>query len=164
LNNSRDATSIQPALKLERLDPERVDWQEIERFPDRNVFQTPEWPAFTAKTQQAEPVLASVKERGETVGVLTGLIVRRYGVRILGSPFQGWMTGYQGFNLRQRLSRRAVVQALLPFTFETLRCMHLEIRDRQLTADEVDGLGFERSDKTIFEVDLRSPETRSSPT
>jgi CelD/BcsL family acetyltransferase involved in cellulose biosynthesis len=145
-------------LRLERLDLERVDWEEIDRFPDRNVFQTPEWLAFTAKTQQAAPVVAAVRQNGATVGYFTGLIVRRYGVRILGSPFQGWTTAYLGFNLADGVSRRAAVEALLPFAFQALHCMHLELRDRQVTADDVAGLGFEYSAKTIFEVDLRPSE------
>ncbi|HMJ00418.1 MAG TPA: GNAT family N-acetyltransferase [Gaiellaceae bacterium] len=145
-------------LKLERLDLKRIDWQELDSFPDRNVYQTREWLEFVGKTQNADPVLAAVKRSGETVGFFTGLVVRRYGIRILGSPFRGWTTAYMGFNLRDGVSRRAAAEALVPFAFGSLRCMHLELRDRQLTIDEVEGLGFTHSAKTIFEVDLRPPE------
>jgi hypothetical protein len=99
-----------------------------------------------------------VKRGTETVGFFTGLVVRRYGLRILGSPFQGWTTNYMGFNLRQGVSRRAAVEALLPFAFGPLQCVHLELRDRQLALEDLAGLGFSHSPKTIFDVDLRPSE------
>ena len=152
-----DARSDAP-LSLERLDPDHFDWQELDRYADRNVHQTREWLAFLEQTQDAEPVLAAVKQDGETVGYFTGAVVRRYGVRILGSPFRGWTTAYMGFNLREGVSRRAAVQALPSFAFGQLGCMHIELRDRLLTVDEVEGLPFDHAEKTIFEIDLRRPE------
>lgn len=89
---------------------------------------------------------------------MTGVIVTRYRIRILGSSFRGWTTGYLGFNLREGVSRRSAVEALLPFVFRNLRCMHLELRDRQLTLEDVGGPGFAFSPKTSFVVDLRPPE------
>jgi CelD/BcsL family acetyltransferase involved in cellulose biosynthesis len=145
-------------MELEQLDQARVDWEELDAYADRNVFQTREWLAFIEKTQQAQPVIAAVRQEGTTVGVFTGLVIRRYGIRILGSPFRGWTTGYLGFNLRDGAPRRAAVEALLPFAFRSLRCMHLELRDRDLSLEDVHGLGFDYSAKTIFEVDLRQPE------
>jgi Acetyltransferase (GNAT) domain len=149
-----------PALRLERLEQSRVDWEELDSYADRNVFQTREWLDFIRKTQQAEPVIAAVRREGEALGFFTGLVIRRYGIRILGSPFRGWTTAYLGFNLRQGVARRDAVEALPPFAFRTLGCVHLELRDRQLTIDDVAGLGFDWSPrwKTTFEVSLREPE------
>jgi CelD/BcsL family acetyltransferase involved in cellulose biosynthesis len=145
-------------LKLEQLDHARVDWEELDAYADRNVFQTREWLAFVERAQRAKPVIAALQQEGKTVGFFTGLVIRRYGIRILGSPFRGWTTGYLGFNLQEGVSRRAAVQALLPFAFRSLRCMHIELRDRDLTLEDVHGLGFAYSAKTIFEVDLRKRE------
>jgi CelD/BcsL family acetyltransferase involved in cellulose biosynthesis len=145
-------------LSLERVDLDRVDWKDLDSYPDRNVHQTREWLEFLESTQHAEPVVAAIKQDGETVGFFTGAVVRRYGVRILGSPFRGWTTAYMGFNLRESVSRRAAVEALAPFAFGPLRCMHIELRDRLLGTDDLDGLAFACNPKTIFEVDLRRPE------
>ncbi len=151
-------------LKLERLDPSRVDWDELDAYADRTVFQTREWLAFIEKTQNAKPVIAALSQEGERVGFFTGLLIRRYGVRILGSPLRGWTTSYLGFNLADGVSRRAAVEALLPFAFGSLGCLHVELRDRDLSLDDVHGLGVDYAlgadftGKTIFEVDLRPPE------
>jgi CelD/BcsL family acetyltransferase involved in cellulose biosynthesis len=143
------------ALALRQLDYSRVAWEELDSYTDRNVFQTREWFSFVEKTQRAQPVVAALTHEGEKVGFFTGLIVRRYGVRILGSPLRGWTTGYLGFNLRPGISRRAAVEALPSFAFGALRCLHVELRDRSLSLGESEGLGWENSPKTIFEVDLR---------
>jgi hypothetical protein len=146
------------AIRLERLDPSACDWQAMDAFGDRQVFQTRAWTAFLADAHDAEPVVAAVREGERTVGYFTGLMVRRFGVRILGSPFPGWHTGYLGFNLEPGVSRRDAVEALLPFAWKALGCRHLELRDRQLTLDEVAGLGFAHTPRVTLEVDLSRDE------
>ena len=73
----------------------------MDAFADRVVFQTREWLEFLARTQRAQPVVATVMDDGEHVGYFTGLIIRRMGLRILGSPFPGWTTESMGFNLER---------------------------------------------------------------
>src|SRR5438270_7070866 len=121
-------------LKFERLDLKSLNWDEtIGKFPDRTIFQTPAWLTFVAGTQNAEPIVAALKDGSWTVGYFTGLIVRKCGLRILGSPFPGWTTEYMGFNLSGRVSRRAAVEALSHFAFGDLKCVHLECMDPHLT-------------------------------
>jgi len=81
---------------------------------------------------------------GERVGYFSGLVVRRFGVRILGSPFPGWTTESMGFNLAEGVSRRDAAAALVRFAWGPLRCAHLELKDRRLQAADLDGLGFAR--------------------
>jgi hypothetical protein len=53
-----------------------------------------EWLEFLACAQGAEPVVARVVEPCEDeAGFFVGAMVRRFGVRILGSPSPGWTTG-----------------------------------------------------------------------
>jgi hypothetical protein len=145
-------------MRLERLRPDADEWAQIDGRSDRNVFQTREWVSFVATTQGAEPVLAAVKEDGATVGYFTGLLVRRFGIPILGSPLPGWTTQYMGFVLDDGVSRRRAAEALLSFAFDELGCMHLELRDPTIQLDTVSGLGFEYTPKTSLEVDLRQRE------
>jgi CelD/BcsL family acetyltransferase involved in cellulose biosynthesis len=143
------------SLRLERLDFTRVDWDELDALPDRTVFQTREWLAFVAETQRAEPVVAAVKDGGDTIGFFTGLVVRRFGIRILGSPMRGWTTNYLGFNLPAEVPRHEAVAAMLRFAVQGLGCAHVELRAREL-ADAAGGVpGVLTHPKTIFEVDLR---------
>jgi hypothetical protein len=151
------ATDRRP-LTLERVGLESCDWERMDAFPDRVIFQTREWLEFVARTQRAEPVIASVLRDGEVVGYFTGLIVRRFGVRILGSPFPGWTTDSMGFNLADGVSRRDAAAALVRFAWGALRCAHLELKDRRLQSADVEGLGFESDAKLTYEVDLADDE------
>jgi CelD/BcsL family acetyltransferase involved in cellulose biosynthesis len=138
------------------MDPSEIDWSQVDALDDRNVFQTLEWLQFIEAIQGAEPLLAQVHERMRTVAYFTGFVTRRFGIRILGSPFQGWGTGYIGFNRMEPVAGRELVEALVEFAFGRLGCLHLEFRDRSFTAADVDGLGFTVQPKKTFELDLRA--------
>jgi hypothetical protein len=141
-------------LKLERIELSGCDWALMDAFDDRCVFQSREWVMYLADVAAGEPVVAAVKDGARTVGYFTGLLTRRFGVRILGSPFPGWGTDYMGFNLEPGVARRAAVEALLPFAWRELNCHHLELRDRGLGTEDLRGLPFALAAKRSFEVDI----------
>ena len=145
-------------MRLERLDLEAVDWDRLDGFEDRLVYQTREWLEFVARTQDAEPVVAAVLDGSVTVGYFTGLVVRRFGIGILGSPMPGWTTADMGFNLEPGISSSAATEALLEFAFDRLDCGHLELRGPHLPASDVERLGFEATPWHGVEVDLRGTE------
>ena len=142
-------------LYLEPIATGLTHWEEqARRFPDRTIFQTAAWMSFLQKTQGATPVVAWVRDGAEIVGCFTGLIVRKFGVRILGSPFPGWTTSYMGLSVLPGISRRAAVKALIEFAFENLHCIHFELMDRHLVVADLNGLGFEHRIVTGFEINL----------
>jgi hypothetical protein len=143
-------------VRLERIAVPDADWELMDAFPDRVLFQTREWLQFVARTQRAEPVLAAVLAGHEHVGYFTGLVVRRYGLPILGSPFPGWTTDYMGFNLAPGADRGAAAAALPRFAFGPLGCLHLEVKDRRLREHDLSGLGFTSTPTMTYEVDLES--------
>ncbi len=140
---------------VERIDV-RVDGSTVS--PDvhqrHTIFQTPAWLAFLSKTQHGELVVAALKEDRRTIGYFTGLIVQKFGLRILGSPFPGWSTDYMGFALSGRADRRQAVRALIEFAFKKLGCVHLEMMDRNLAVRDLDGLGVQHRVYRGFEIDL----------
>lgn len=145
-------------LRLERIPLEEADWQTLDAYPDRTIHQTLPWLRFLQQTQQGEPVVALLREGEEIVGCFTGMVIRKLGLRILGSPFPGWTTSYMGFNLRGGICRREALSALIPFAFEQLRCVHLEVMDRRLTPDEGLLLGLSYSPFRGYEIDLTCSE------
>jgi hypothetical protein len=142
-------------VSFTRLDIESRGWQEeIARYPEHTIFQTPAWLSFVAETQKAEPVVAALTTGNGVAGYFTGLIVRKAGFAILGSPFPGWTTSYMGLCLSPDVPRRLAVQELTRFAFTDLRCIHLELMDRNLTVATLDGLGFDHRPLSTFEIDL----------
>lgn len=148
-------------LTLQKLDLPLSDWEAIlSGFEDRTLFQTSSWLAFVKSTQKAEPVFASLQDGTRTVGYFCGLIARRFGLNILGSPLPGWTTSYMGMNVAQGVSRRVGLEAVFRFAFEELNCVHVEIMDRNISLDDVKDLGMELRTFKGFEIDLAVSECR----
>lgn len=145
-------------LSLERVEVGEVDWAALDAFADRTVFQTREWLDFLVASQDGEPVVARIRDGPETVGWFTGMVVKRYGMRILGSPFQGWTSGPMGFNLVDGASRVDAFDALQRLAFKQLGCVHVELLDRRIGFDDAAGLSVGASDQHTFEIDLRRDE------
>jgi hypothetical protein len=147
--------------QFRRLQDHEVPWSELDAFDDRVVFQTREWLAFVAESQRGEPVVAEISDGGSVAGYFSGVMVRKFGLRILGSSFPGWTTPYIGFNLRRPYARAEVLPALRQWAFGELRCVHMEVSDLAFEADDaraakLDGTAYEsyRSDLTRSEDEL----------
>jgi CelD/BcsL family acetyltransferase involved in cellulose biosynthesis len=145
-------------LELERVDLADVDWARLDAFSDRSVFQAREWLDFLVATQGGDPVVARIVDGSEPVGWFTGMVVKRFGARILGSPFKGWTSGPMGFNLVEGASRREATEALFRFAFKELGCVHVELLDRRLGFDDADAVGAHCSTAYTFEIDLTREE------
>ena len=146
-------------VALERLAYNAAEWDAIVgSYQDAEVYQTSAWLEYLSASQRAEPVIALVRRGGRPVGHFVGAIVRRFGVRILGSPLRGWTTQCMGFLLEEGIDRRAAAEALIPFAFRDLGCLHVELADRRLTPDAMQGTAFECETGISFRVDLSQPE------
>src|SRR6185312_11224178 len=142
-------------LKFELQDPRTFDFGRLDAFEDRTVQQTPEWFAFVRATQGARPVIASLRDGGETVGYFTALAVRKCGLKVLGSPFPGWTSSYMGFNLVPWYRRRRALEGLRPFAFKTFGCAHVEVFDRRTTEEDAHAVGYDYRLVPGYEIDLR---------
>lgn len=147
------------AFQFERVDFTLLAWNDtVARFKDRTIFQTPAWLSFLTETQQAEPVFAMLRSGKDVCGYFSGLIVNKFGLKILGSPLPGWTTSYMGLNLLPGVPRRPVVDALMRFAFDELHCVHVEMMDRYVTIEDGKALGYEYTSLQGFEVDLTQTE------
>jgi Acetyltransferase (GNAT) domain len=145
-------------VTFERLALEAVDWDALDALADRNFGQRRHWLAFVAAITGGEPVVASLQRAGESAGFFSGVLFRRCGVPILGSPFRGWTTPYMGLNLAPDLPRAAVLRSLERFAFGELGALHLEITDRHLTPADGAALGFAQRVIRTFVTDLAASE------
>jgi hypothetical protein len=145
--------------KFERIPWNYHEWEKtLNAFPDRVVFQTPAWLSFLQETQRGEIVIAALKEGNDILGYFSGLIIRKFGLKILGSPFRGWSTPYMGFNLRPDVPRRVAAGALAGFAFKELGCVHFEVTDSYMQAAELAGLAVCHEIHPTMEVDLTQSE------
>ena len=142
-------------MHLERVAAPDVPWAELDASPERTVGQTRAWLDFLVETQAAEPVLARVVRGAEPVGWFTGAIVRRFGLRILGSPLRGWTTAAMGFDLDPGVDRADAIAALAPFAFDRRGCVHVEVADRAFADGQPLPPGFRASHLPGWELPLQ---------
>ena len=143
---------------FERIEIDSIPDEQLAVFPDRIIHQTRPWIRFLESSLGGEPILAVLRENGRILGYFTGLIVKEFGFKILGSPFPGWSTTYMGFNLLPGIPRALALEALADFAFNELKCDHLELMDRYLLREDATRLGFEIWDFSTLEVDLAPSE------
>jgi hypothetical protein len=149
------------AYVFEPLNTDGDDWyRKIDDYQLGTIYQTPAWLKFLSNTQNGLPVVARLKDGHTTMGYFTGLVVKKFGVRILGSPFPGWTTGYMGLTLSPHASRSRAVEALIELAFQQLGCAHLEIMDRNISACDLQGLDIQYRVYRGFEVDLTQDEDK----
>ena len=141
-------------MKAKLIDPAVVDWAKLDNFADRTVFQTREWLQFVHETQQARIVLCELLDGSQVAGYFTGLVVSRFGIRMLGSSFPGWTTPYMGFNLVPGASRERALAAVEELAWGPLRCLHMEVSDPCFSSDDGRTLGFACEAFASYRTDL----------
>jgi hypothetical protein len=145
-------------MRFVRIPPAEVDWALLDRFDDRMVSQMRGWLDFVAESQGAEIVVARLEAGRETLGYMSGLMMRRLGARLLGSPLDGWGSPFMGFNLRPGTSPAEALGAAARFAFEDLSCLHFELRDPRLTPEDGARHGFSHRTRLSFVSDLTQDE------
>ena len=132
----------------------QVAWDQLDKLGDRTIFQTREWLTFLQASTGAEPVVAEILDGSQTVGHFTGMVVQKFGIKILGSPLEGWTTYTMGMNLLPGASKLAANKALVEFAFDELGCIHIELCEDSVDPDAYTDAGFIRHSKTGWEAPL----------
>jgi hypothetical protein len=141
-------------VSLERIDLEEITSKRAGKNIKIDIFHTPQWIDFLSTILKAEPIAAAVKSNGHTLGYFTGLVVRKYGIKILGSPFRGWTTDFMGLSSLPITFRREAMHSLLKFAFEKVGCHYIEIIDANICEDDCKGLSYNIEKIKRFIIDL----------
>jgi hypothetical protein len=145
-------------FEIRRLEQHEIPWRELDAFPDRVVFQTREWLSFIAASHGGTPVVAQIRDGSTVAGYFSGVVVRKFGLRILGSSFPGWTTPYIGFNIRPEYSRLEMLQPLKEWAFRVLGCVHLEVSDRCFLPEYGQTAGLTAGTYETYKSDLTRSE------
>ena len=145
-------------MKCKITDLKTINWESLDKFEDRTVFQTREWLQFVSETQGATPVVVELRDNGELAGYFTGQTFTRFGIKVLGSSFPGWTTPYMGFNLVAGASRTDALAAIEKLAWDELKCLHMEVSDPYFKVEDGEALGFTADSYTSYRTDLTKSE------
>jgi hypothetical protein len=145
-------------FRFRQLSPDEIPWDALDAYEDRVVFQTREWLNFLAESQGGQPVVAEIQDGRTVAGYFSGMVVKKLGLRILGSSFPGWTTPYIGFNLHREYDRADMLDDLARWAFSDLRCVHLEVSDPNFARDAPRNGRLKRSTYETYKSDLTRSE------
>lgn len=98
------------------------------------------WVDFLVKLKGIKPVYLEISdESGKIVGCFTGGIIRFLGIKILGSPFWGWMGQHMGFTLYSSVNKTMLVDELIDYAFKQLNVGYVQMCSFNIDFEDIKG-------------------------
>ena len=131
-----------------------VNKEEYYSFKNKSVFTTFPWLEFVKEDSKGDPVIVRISDDRGLVGYFTGLIVKKAGVKILGSPFNGWSTCHMGIDTEYIDEKCDIINELIPFLYEKTNCGFIQIIDRDITVKKATEYGFNSESIGTLELNI----------
>ena len=100
-------------------------------------FCTGEWLSFLQNNQGGDPVVLKLISDGKCKAYFVGVIVKKAGMKILGSPFDGWLTPDMGFIRLDDIDINIAIESIRMYAFSKLNCSFVQIIDKNISFDQV---------------------------
>ncbi len=117
-----------------------VNAEEYEGYADKNLFSTLSWLRFLKQWRHVSPAIVRITdESGALVGHFTGGVQKKFGFRIFGSPFYGWMGQHLGFDLAESTGGKlpeGLLDELLVFLRKELKISFMILADFKLSEED----------------------------
>ncbi len=157
MNESQEWGAL--GMKCKFIDFESADWNHLDGFEDRTVFQTREWVRFVSESQKAEPVLAELHDGGEIVGYFTGLTFITVWSKGAGKFVSRLDDALHGIQSHQRgVTRLGAAGLGESRSGTTLKCLHMEVSDPNFRFEDGRDLGFQCTAYSSYRTDLTKTE------
>lgn len=96
------------------------------------------WVEYLVKLKEIKPVYLEISdEDGNEVGCFTGGIIRFLGIKVLGSPFWGWMGQHMGFTLYTDVNKSVLVDDLIDYAFKSLKVGYVQMCSFNIDFEDV---------------------------
>ena len=122
----------------------------------QTIFQTSMWLEFLKKNQHIKPVVLELSVK-DVCALFVGGIIKKCGFKILGSPFEGWLTPDMGFIRIAKIDCNEAVKAVSDYAFKTLKCHMVQITDKEISTADLDKSIKYTTDK-LLRIDIDKPE------
>ncbi len=141
----------------------KINLRDIDNsFAEKVPFTQIEWLDFIKELKKIEPIALAIYDENEIqVGQFVGGLTRFLGIKVLGSPFWGWMGQHMGFDFYTNLNKSQMVDDLLDYAINELKVGYVQITDFKIDYPDIEQchhklLKGERY-KTCY-IDLTQPE------
>ncbi|MBF7097335.1 GNAT family N-acetyltransferase [Alkalibacter mobilis] len=139
---------------FERIDIEKINIEEYYNFDTKSVFTSVEWLRFLEEDNDGEIVVLRITEDGKLIGYFSGLIIKKFGIKIFGSPFKGWSTRYMSYDLYDNTLIKDLLEPTVKYIFKSTGCLYIEIVDKNLGPEDMEYIKYETQLVTTLEIPI----------
>ena len=128
--------------KFKKIGENFIPWDKISNCYDSTIYKTKEWADFLWLSQKVKPYVIEIISEN-TIGYFYGQKIRRFGISMVVSPFEGWTTAFQGLSMLKVIDAKErvnIYKELVKWLFDTNECLLFQVRDWQLNVTDVDGV------------------------
>lgn len=148
---------------------EEVDFSDFmettaEQFPEKSIYTTADWYAYLQADSHVKPVVIRIFQDNCPIGYFYGGEIRKFGLKIIASPFSGWSTCWMGFEAIPGVNKLDLLPPLWNYLTCELGYFYGEVIDRDFSVDEAQRCGYhceafptldlriDRTDEALFKV------------
>lgn len=133
---------------------ENVDVTEYHSCSNKSVFTTLPWIRYISEDSAATPIFVRITKDEQFIGYFTGLTFRKFGFKILGSPFAGWSTCYMGIDTDYTEQKIDIINELIPFLYRETKCQYIEMVDRDILEEDLIKHGIKHTKIGTLELNV----------
>ncbi len=117
----------------------KTDIVQTSTYDSKVPFTEAKWLEFLRKLKGVQPVVLDIYEGQKMIGQFTGGIIRFLGIKILGSPFWGWIGQHMGYDLYDidSIDKSVLLDDLLDFISVEYKVGYIQITDLKYGNDDL---------------------------
>lgn len=148
---------------------EKVDFQHfsettVDQFPEKTIYATEDWYKYLQLDCHVKPVIIHIFQDEQPIGYFYGGEIRKFGLKIIASPFSGWSTCWMGFETIPGVNKLDLINPLWNYLTRECGYFYGEIIDRDFSVEDVENRGFicealpsldlriDRTDEELFKI------------
>lgn len=124
-------------FEFEKIDYDKIDLGEYMSYSRKPVFTTIPWMNFVIEDSKTEPAIFRVTDKDGFVGYVPMMFVKKFGIKIAGSPFRGWSTCWMGIEVEDVDKKIPIIKEIIPVLFKKYGVMYCEITDRDIPKKDI---------------------------
>jgi len=147
------------SVKLENFTETTVD-----QFPEKTIYTTADWYKYLQLDCRVKPVIIRISQNNRLIGYFYGGEIRKFGLKIIASPFSGWSTCWMGFETVPGVDKFDLLGPLWNYLTHEQGYFYGEVIDRDFALEEAQRRGYicepfptldlriDRTDEELFKV------------
>lgn len=141
--------------KIQEISKEKIDLDEYYGFIEKPLFTTMAWLDYLEDDIGGKAIILRITDQNDKlIGYYTGMLIRKFGILIAGSPFSGWSTVYMGFDVAEGVNKIDLIPSVKNYLFKLKHVLLMEIVDRQIGVEEAQMAGYQADIADTLELDI----------